>query len=104
MMNDLKTTCSQAVTQFVMALTMPIEYLDTITDRVMMKIKTILSTENEPDELLTIEEAAVFLSTSKGQVYQWVNKSQHGLGDFPFMKMGRSLRFSKKEIIQWMKK
>jgi hypothetical protein len=74
-MDNFKTTHSPAVTQFLMALAMPIEYLDMITDRIMMKIKPMLSTDKEPDELLTIEEAAAFLSTSKEQVYQWVNKS-----------------------------
>jgi excisionase family DNA binding protein len=81
----------------------PDEFIDRIAERVIAKFGPLLATDKVPDDLLTIEEATAFLSTSKGQVYQWVDKSRHGLGDFPFMKMKRLLRFSKKEIIQWMK-
>jgi excisionase family DNA binding protein len=59
--------------------------------------------EEAEDALLTIEEAARFLNTSKGQIYQWVNNSQHGLGTFPYHKAGKLLRFSKSEILKWMR-
>jgi excisionase family DNA binding protein len=51
---------------------------------------------------MTINEAAKFLKTSKGQIYQWVNNAQHGLNDFPFLKAGRLLRFSKKALLKWL--
>jgi hypothetical protein len=31
-----------------------------------------------------------------------VNNAQHGLGDFPFLKAGRLLRFSKNALIKWI--
>jgi excisionase family DNA binding protein len=58
--------------------------------------------QDQEDEILTIEQAAQFLKTTKAQVYQWVNNSRHGLGDFPYLKAGRLLRFSKKAIIRWL--
>jgi excisionase family DNA binding protein len=50
-----------------------------------------------------VEQVAKLLGKSKGQIYQWVNNAEHGLSDFPFMKAGKSLRFSKKAVLQWMK-
>jgi hypothetical protein len=32
-----------------------------------------------------------------------VNSASHGLSDFPYQKAGRSLRFSRKDILRWMK-
>jgi excisionase family DNA binding protein len=62
------------------------------------------------DTLMTIDEAAKFLNLHKKsgqlnreQIYQWVNNSQHGLGSFPYHKAGKLLRFSKTEILKWMK-
>lgn len=55
------------------------------------------------DELLTIDQTAEYLGKSKGQIYQWVSNSRHGLYDLPFQKAGRELRFSKNDLNQWMK-
>lgn len=70
-------------------------------------LKPLLSgngNEKAEDRLLTIDEAAAFLKTSKAQIYQWVNNSQHGLSDFPFMKAGKLLRFSKKALLKWLER
>jgi len=58
----------------------------------------------ETDDILDLEAVSLLLGKSKGQIYQWVSDSSHGLNDFPFMKCGRSLRFSKKAIVKWMEK
>lgn len=55
------------------------------------------------DKYFTIDEAANFMGKSKGQIYQWVNKTRHDLLDFPYMKAGKSLKFSRNELIKWMK-
>jgi excisionase family DNA binding protein len=57
---------------------------------------------DEPHNLMTVDEAAAFLKTSKEQIYQWVNNAQHELGDFPYLKAGKLLRFSKKAILKWL--
>jgi excisionase family DNA binding protein len=55
------------------------------------------------DELLNTAEAAKLLKVCEGQIYQWTNKAKHGLGNFPYFKTGKQLRFSKKELIDWLK-
>lgn len=88
-------------------LTLPQELVEQIADRVIEKIKPILSGNGKhegEDTVLTIDEVSKFLKTSKGQIYQWVNNSQHGLNDFPYLKAGKLLRFSKKAILKWLEK
>jgi predicted DNA-binding transcriptional regulator AlpA len=76
-----------------------------IVDLVLERLKPILgSLHYTEDELLTLKEAANILKKSEQQLYQWVNQAAHGLSDFPFMKAGKSLRFSKNELLLWMKK
>ena len=86
-------------------LTLPSELVDSIADRVIEKLRPLLSGNGKDeieDTLMTIEETAQFLKTSKGQIYQWTNNSAHGLNDVPFLKAGRLLRFSKKAILKWL--
>jgi len=76
-----------------------------IAERVVELILPILNQSREQDDsILNTEQVSRLLGKSKGQVYQWVNNSSHGLNDFPFLKAGKSLRFSKTAIIQWMQK
>lgn len=82
------------------------EDIQAIATAVMDMLKPLLSGNGKheiEETLMTIDEAAKFLKTSKGQIYQWVNNSQHGLGSFPYHKAGKLLRFSKAEIFKWMK-
>ena len=89
---------------FTYSITIPPECVKAVGDYVLEQLKPLLSHKQaDKDELLTADEAAEFLKTTKDQIYQWVNKSQHGLGTFPYYKSGRLLRFSKKEIMQWLK-
>jgi excisionase family DNA binding protein len=86
-------------------LTLPAELVDLIADKVIERLKPIIgrnSKHDAEDTLMTIDETAEFLKTSKGQIYQWVNSSQHGLGDFPYLKAGKLLRFSKSAILKWL--
>jgi excisionase family DNA binding protein len=79
--------------------------IEAIAQRVIEKLKPLVAGNgrHEIDTLMTVDGVAQFLHTSKGQVYQWVNNSQHGLGSFPYHKAGKLLRFSKEEILTWMK-
>lgn len=75
-----------------------------IAERVIAGIKPLLGNNKVADDsILTVAGAADLLRVSRAQVYQWVNKSMHGLSAFPFMKAGRLLRFSKNELLEWMK-
>ena len=79
--------------------------LELIAEKIAERLKPLMSSNGkdaEQDALMTIDEIATFLKTTKGQVYQWVNNSQHGLGDFPYLKAGKLLRFSKSAILKWL--
>lgn len=77
--------------------------IEAIAVKVSEYLKPLLACSQQlPDELLTIDEVAKFLKTSKNQIYQWVNQSQHGLGNFPYFKAGKLLRFSKNAILKWL--
>jgi excisionase family DNA binding protein len=79
--------------------------IEVFAEKVVEHLKPLLhndSSQKPEDEILTIDEAAQLLKTNKAQIYQWVNNSRHGLGDFPYLKAGRLLRFSKKAILSWL--
>jgi excisionase family DNA binding protein len=82
----------------------PEELIEAIASRVIERICPFLQPLNEKDELLDMEQVCQYLGVKKQQVYQWVNKSAHGLGNFPYRKVGRSLRFSRKEMEAWVKR
>ncbi len=91
-------------------LSFPPELVDLIADRVIEKLKPLLLPQEQEDEILSIEATVKLIWDNKAdlikkrnQVYQWVNNSKYGLATFPYMKAGRSLRFSKNAVLQWMK-
>ncbi len=82
------------------------EDIDAIAEAVVMKIsarlKDILpSTGLIEDDVMTVDEVAHFFKVKTSRIYSWVNDTKHGLNDFPFYKAGSSLRFSRKEIVEW---
>lgn len=86
--------------------------IEAIAQRVAEILKPMLACEDKraDDQLMTIDEAAHFLNLYKKsgkpnieQIYQWVNSAQHGLSSFPYHKAGKLLRFSKTELLKWMK-
>lgn len=84
-------------------ITFPPGLIEMIADRVIEKLRPLLSARSQTDNLLDIKQVADLLGKSEGQIYQWVHNSTHGLSGFPFMKAGKSLRFSKNDVLQWMK-
>ena len=81
------------------------EDIEVIAEKVIERLEPFLAKRQDgeaDDEILSIEQTAQLLKTTKAQIYQWVNNSRHGLGDFPYLKAGRLLRFSKKAIIGWL--
>lgn len=84
-------------------LTLPQEFIDLLADKVVERLEALLSNDGkDDDEILSIEQASQLLGKSKGQIYQWVSQAKRGLNNFPYMKAGKSLRFSKKALIDWM--
>lgn len=82
------------------------EDLQVLAEKIVELIKPhlFLKEDQRADELIDIASAAAILGTSKNQIYQWVHNSKHGLGDFPYDKAGKALRFSKGAILRWTKK
>lgn len=80
--------------------------IEAIAQRVVELLKPVIAgnggKDAEGDVILSIEQASMLLGKSKEQIYQWVNLSKHGLKDFPYMKAGKSLRFSKNKLLEWM--
>jgi hypothetical protein len=84
-------------------LTLPNELVDLIADKVIEKLRPLLLNNSKAEDvIMTIDETAGFLKTSKGQLYQWVNNAKHGLKTFPYLKSGKRLMFSKQALITWM--
>jgi hypothetical protein len=86
------------------------ELIDLIADRVVEKMKPFMQIPEQEDEILSIDGVVRLIwgnqadiEKKRGQVYQWVNNSKYGLDTFPYMKAGKSLRFSKNAVLQWMK-
>jgi excisionase family DNA binding protein len=75
----------------------------TVVAQILEPVISHIQKQENNDALLTVDEAAHFLKISKQQIYQWVNDTKHGIRDFPFLKMGKLLRFSKRELLIWMK-
>ena len=48
------------------------------------------------DEILTIEEVAKFLKLSEPTIYRLKNTG------LPYFKIGRNVRFKKKDILDWL--
>jgi predicted DNA-binding transcriptional regulator AlpA len=79
--------------------------IEAIAGKVAEQLLPLLQGQlRQEDDILDLDAVSLMLGKSKGQVYQWVSDSSHGLNDFPFMKAGRALRFSKKALVQWMSK
>lgn len=77
--------------------------IEAIAQRVIERLLPLLNSNTKSeDEIFNIDQASEFLKTSKGQIYQWVNNSKHGLGTFPYLKTGKQLRFSRIALIKWM--
>jgi len=78
--------------------------IDQIANKVIEKLLPYLKDRYQEDEVLSVNQVAVLLSKTKGSIYQLVNNASHGLSDFPYQKAGRLLRFSKRDVLNWMKK
>jgi predicted DNA-binding transcriptional regulator AlpA len=88
-----------------MKTTLEPEDIQAIAEKMVEVMLPLLNrSQEQKDSILTIDQASGLLSKSKGQIYQWVSDSQHGLNTFPYLKAGKSLRFSQKDIIEWMRK
>lgn len=63
----------------------------------LLTVPEAATTREEPTEVLTAEEAAVFLRIGKGQLYEAA-----GRGDIPCKRIGRTIRFSRSALVRWL--
>jgi len=80
----------------------PEKLISSISERVTANILKAVRNEqrptDQPEQLLTIQEAAEFLSLSVPTIYSKVSK-----GELPFMKRGKRLYFSSTELLDYIK-
>ena len=61
-------------------------------------MKSNTSETNEPERLLTVKDAAAFLSLKPRTIYAMVAERR-----IPYRKAGRLLRFERSELLEWSK-
>lgn len=81
-------------------MTMHIENLidfiaNAVADRVIQKLKMHSQTDDE--EILDVEGVCQLIGVTKYWVYKKVNEG------LPYIKMGKYLRFNKKEVLNWIR-
>jgi excisionase family DNA binding protein len=75
-----------------------------LAERLLPVFKEMARVEaDKEDRWLTPDQLATLLSVKKAQVYAWVNESKNSKDGIPFLKSGKFLRFSEKEVLQWMR-
>jgi excisionase family DNA binding protein len=87
---------------FVLSPIDPEKLISSISERVTANILKALRNEqpptDHPEQLLTIQEAAEFLSLAVPTMYSKVSK-----GELPVMKRGKRLYFSRTELLEYLK-
>jgi excisionase family DNA binding protein len=85
-------------------LVFPTELIDQIAISIIEKLNPLIMEKFklEEDRILTPEEVSDLLKVKKAQIYAWVNESKYIENGIPFLKAGKFLRFSQKEIVKWM--
>jgi excisionase family DNA binding protein len=80
------------------------QFTDAVAEKVYAKISHVLLKMNDQiDDVVGTDEIAEFLKVKTAQIYAWVNESKCSGNGIPFSKAGKFLRFSKKEVLKWMR-
>ena len=69
-----------------------------VTANILKAVRNEQPTTDQPEQLLTIQEAAEFLSLTVPTMYSKVSK-----GELPVMKQGKRLYFSRTELMKYVK-
>ncbi|MGI6290976.1 MAG: helix-turn-helix domain-containing protein [Bacteroidales bacterium] len=69
-----------------------------VTANILKAVRNEQPTTDQPEQLLTIQEAAKFLSLTVPTIYSKVNRKE-----LPFMKRGKRLYFSSTELMEYVK-
>jgi excisionase family DNA binding protein len=71
---------------------------DRVTVNILKAVKEGQTPTDQPEQLLTIKEAAQFLKLTVPTIYSKVSK-----GELPVMKRGKRLYFSNTELMEYIK-
>lgn len=69
-----------------------------VTANILKAVQNNNPTTDQPEQLLTIQEAAEFLSLTVPTIYSKVSK-----GELPVMKRSKRLYFSRTELLEYLK-
>lgn len=69
-----------------------------VTANILKAVTNELTQSDLPEQLLTIDQASIFLSLSKATLYSKVSR-----GELPFMKRSKRLYFSRIELMNYLK-
>jgi excisionase family DNA binding protein len=69
-----------------------------VTANILKAVRNEQPTTDQPEQLLTIQEAAKFLSLTVPTMYSKVSK-----GELPVMKRSKRLYFSRTELLEYLK-
>jgi len=69
-----------------------------VTANILKAVQNNNPTTDQPEQLLTIQEAAEFLRLTVPTMYSKVSK-----GELPVMKRGKRLYFSRTELLEYVK-
>lgn len=72
--------------------------LESLIEQAVQRTLERMPQQEQADELLTVEQAAEFLSLHKTTIYGLVSK-----GELPHMKRSKRVYFSKQELIAYLK-
>ncbi len=76
---------------------------DELQEIIHESVKSAISEQNtqqqseEPDKMMSLKEAAIFLNLAQQTVYGFTSKQQ-----IPFIKKGKKLYFRKSELEKWL--
>ena len=78
--------------------------LEAIAAKVAAHLLPILKNNKAADDsILNVAEACQLLKISRESLYQLVDSSKYGKNSFPYLKCGRRLRFSRNDLLFWLK-
>jgi len=76
----------------------PDPVIEAIAQRVVATLRPLLVRKlDTPDDILTVDQLAVYLGIGKQRVYEAVSRNT-----VPYFKVGKSLRFRKSAIDKWI--
>jgi excisionase family DNA binding protein len=92
------TLCDPAKQVLLEKMEFPDPVIEAIAQRVVATLRPLLVRKlDTPDDILTVDQLAVYLGIGKQRVYEAVSRNT-----IPYFKVGKSLRFKKSAVDKWI--